>query len=185
MGLHLEDTKTDKKAQLISESLVSGFGRPAENGPFARPGTPTFLHLCAPYNICNINIYIYIYICIYIGLFNIFRTSTGFCKRCRESECDATSLYFFKMGLSKQLQGVFLAPQPPNPGLWTSTCSDRFMPRDAPVKGLVQCRWVQSPSAAFHEMPQFNVSFGRDRPRQYFPCCTGSLLWTWWVAWQV
>ena len=32
--------------------------------------------------------------------------------------------------------GVFLAPQPPNPRLWTSTCSDRFMPHDAPVKAL-------------------------------------------------
>ncbi|CAL1158615.1 unnamed protein product, partial [Cladocopium goreaui] len=34
-----------------------------------------------------------------------------------------------KMG---NLPGIFLAPEPRNPGLWTSACSDRFMPKDAP-----------------------------------------------------
>eukprot|EP00913_Durusdinium_trenchii_P010689 g10029.t1 len=35
-----------------------------------------------------------------------------------------------KMG---EMPGVFLAPQPPNPSLWTSSCSDRFLPQDIPV----------------------------------------------------
>eukprot|EP00438_Fugacium_kawagutii_P020367 Skav210259 [mRNA] locus=scaffold1929:253171:265770:- [translate_table: standard] len=34
------------------------------------------------------------------------------------------------------MQGVFLMPQPRTPGLWTSTCSDRFMPKDAPETSL-------------------------------------------------
>ena len=36
------------------------------------------------------------------------------------------------------VQGIFLAPEPRNPGLWASACSDRFMPNDAPVNGLGQ-----------------------------------------------
>ena len=31
------------------------------------------------------------------------------------------------------LPGVFLAPQPPNPSLWSSSAADRFLPTDAPA----------------------------------------------------
>ena len=33
------------------------------------------------------------------------------------------------------LPGVFLAPQPPNPSLWSSSAADRFLPQDVPAAG--------------------------------------------------